>query len=266
MSAPKTIFQVDSFTEEPFRGNPAGVCLIDNEMSEDWMQNVAMEMNLSETSFILRDKDSFKIRYFTPAAEVPLCGHATLASAHILYETGIVSEDREIIFISKAGKLGITMNEGWITMDFPAYSLTPSEIPEIIEKILGIGPEEFYKSSHGWTFVVLKSEDSLRGLEPDFRLMKNSGFGDMIVTSPSGDDNYDFCVRCFVPALGIDEDPVTGSAHCALVPYWSQRIAKNEMVSHQVSKRGGTLKVSNCGERVKISGKARTIITGTLLV
>ena len=266
MSQPKTIYQVDAFTTEPFKGNPAGVCILENDMPEEWMQNVAMEMNLSETAFIVPDKEIFRIRFFSPEAEIPLCGHATLSSSHILYESGIVPHEKEIKFLSKAGELIIRSEGSWLTMNFPAYGLNQIEIPDNLESIIGIRPAELYKTAHGWTFVLLKSENEVRDLKPDFKMMKNSGFGDMIVTAPSADKSYDFCVRCFAPALGIDEDPVTGSAHCALVPFWHTRTGRYEFMSHQVSRRGGVLKVALKGDRVEISGQARTIIKGQLFV
>ncbi|MCX6334881.1 MAG: PhzF family phenazine biosynthesis isomerase [Bacteroidia bacterium] len=266
MSTPRTIYQVDAFTTEPFKGNPAGVCILNNEMPEEWMQNVSAEMNLSETSFIIPEKEVFKIRFFTPEAEIPLCGHATLSSAHILYETGITGREKEITFLSKVGELKIRSSGSWITMNFPAYGLEPIEIPDLFESIIGIRPAELYKTGHGWTFVLLNSENEVRGLKPDFKMMKYSGFGDMIVTALSSDKNFDFCVRCFAPALGIDEDPVTGSAHCALVPFWHNKTGRSEFVSHQVSKRGGVLKVALKGDRVEISGQAKTIINGQLFV
>lgn len=266
MSTNRTIYHVDAFTAEPFRGNPAGVCILEKEMPEKWMQNIAMEMNLSETAFLIADKDYFRIRFFTPQAEIPLCGHATLSSAHILFEQGFVRLDQKIRLESKAGELVIFKSGSWITMNFPTYDLEPVKIPEIMKDILGLLPKEMYKTGHGWTFLLLDSEKSVRGLNPDFRLMKNSGYGDMIVTAKSDDIRYDFCLRCFAPALGIDEDPVTGSAHCALVPFWNKKTGKTDFISHQVSRREGILKVSLKEKRVEISGEARTIIKGELFV
>jgi len=267
MSTPKPIYQVDAFTDEPFRGNPAGVCLLKKEMPDKWMQNVAMEMNLSETSFILiQEQNEFPIRFFTPEAEIPLCGHSTLSSAHIMYETGIIPRNKEIIFLSKAGRLKIKFSEGWVIMNFPSYQAEKMSIPADIEKLIGILPSELYRTGHGWTLALLRSEKEVRELKPDFKAMRNSEFGDLIVTAPSDESQYDFCVRCFAPALGIDEDPVTGSAHCALVPFWYNKTGKNRFVSHQVSKREGILKVELKEDRVEISGQARTILSGELLV
>lgn len=266
MTTAKKIYQVDAFTTEPFRGNPAGVCILEQDMPEEWMQNVGAEMNLSETAFVVFGGASYKIRYFSPEMEIPLCGHATLSAAHILYETGAVAPATEIRFLSRAGELIVKKNGDWITMNFPAYRLDRIETPEILTKILGTRPEEVYMTGHGWTFVLLSEEKVIRNLNPDFRLMIRSGFGDMIVTSPSDDKKFDFCVRCFAPALGINEDPVTGSAHCALVPFWHLKTGRKEFVSHQVSKREGILKVAYMEERVEISGQARTIIMGDLFV
>ncbi|OFY64718.1 MAG: hypothetical protein A2V64_11320 [Bacteroidetes bacterium RBG_13_43_22] len=260
MTKPKIIYQVDAFTTEPFKGNPAGVCILKKEAAERWMQNVAAEMNLSETAFITPDNQAFKIRFFTPEAEMPLCGHATLSSAHILFEKGVVEKNREITFLSKAGKLVVRYENGWLTMNFPSYPVRPVKTPEGIDRIIGITPAELYRTDHGWSFAVLRNEKEVRELKPDFTAMKNSEFGDLIVTASSDDTTFDFCVRCFAPAVGINEDPVTGSAHCALVPFWHERTGRTEFVSHQVSKRGGILKVAHKGKRVEISGQAITVM------
>jgi PhzF family phenazine biosynthesis protein len=266
MTKSKVIYQVDAFTDEPFKGNPAGICILEEDAPDTWMQNVAAEMNLSETSFLLSDKNDFRIRYFTPAAEIPLCGHATLASAHILFEEGFADKRDEIVLHSKAGKLTVRFDNGWITMNFPAYPVKPVNIPEDIEKIIGIVPAELYRTEHGWSFAVLNNEKEVRSLKPDFTKMKDSEFGDLIVTAPSDDKAFDFCVRCFAPALGINEDPVTGSAHCALVPFWHGRTGRKEFVSHQVSERGGVLKVALKGDRVEIAGHAKTIFKAEMYV
>jgi PhzF family phenazine biosynthesis protein len=266
MSIKKIICQVDAFTSEPFRGNPAGVCILEKEMPEEWMQNVAAEMNVSETAFVSGGKDEYAIRFFSPTSEIPLCGHATLSSAHIMFETGIIKKNEIITFSSKAGKLKIRYSDGWVVMDFPAYDLEQAEIPQDLCNYIVITPVEFYRTAHGWTFILLRNEEEVLQLNPDFKALKNSEYGDMIVTAPSSDPQYDFCVRCFAPALGIDEDPVTGSAHCALVPFWNKKTGRKEFTSHQVSKRGGTLKVSLHGDRVEISGQAVTIFKAELMV
>jgi PhzF family phenazine biosynthesis protein len=266
MSIPNIIYQVDAFTTQPFKGNPAGVCVLDYEPSVVWMQNVAMEMNLSETAFIFPGKDCRSIRFYTPEAEINLCGHATLSASHIFYERKMVRSKEEIRFSSKAGELRIRKLGDWITMNFPSYPLEKKNITSLFEELTGIRPVELYTTEHGWTLALLKNESEVINLNPHFSLMKNSEFGDLIVTAPSSDPDFDFCVRCFAPALGINEDPVTGSAHCALVPFWNMKTGKTDFVSHQVSKRSGVLKVSLKGERVEISGQAKTIFKADLFV
>jgi PhzF family phenazine biosynthesis protein len=266
MTKPKTIYHIDAFTSEAFKGNPAAVCILEKEMPDSWMQSVAAEMNLSETSFVLPGKKESLIRFFTPAAEVPLCGHATLSTGHIFFETGIASINEEITFSSKAGKLMVRTSGSWIVMNFPSYQCEPLIIPSAIKNILGVVPTELYSTGHGWKLALLNDEKSVRAMKPDFGILKNSGYGDLIVTSPSDDKNFDFCVRCFAPALGINEDPVTGSAHCALAPFWKGKTGKSQMISHQVSERGGILKVEIIGDRVEVSGQAKTILKGELFV
>jgi PhzF family phenazine biosynthesis protein len=266
MAIHKTIYQVDAFTTEPFKGNPAGVCILDKAMPDEWMQNIAMEMNLSETAFVFPGEESWLIRYFTPVSEIPLCGHATLSSAHIMYETGIATPDQEIVFGSKGGILNIRAVGGWIVMNFPAYQSYPAQIPPETEKLIGVSPAGLYRTDHGWAFVLLADEKILKEMKPDFQAMKNTAFGDLIATSPSSDPEFDFCVRCFAPALGIDEDPVTGSAQCALIPFWNRKTGKTKFISHQISARGGILKSSLINDRVDIEGQATTIFKAELLV
>jgi len=266
MSAGRVVYQVDAFTAEPFKGNPAGVCILEKEMPKKWMQNLAAEMNLSETAFIIKNGDEYNIRYFTPESEIPLCGHATLASAHVMYETGHVVSGTQIKFLSKAGELTAGRSGSWITMNFPAYDVEEVQIPSGFERIIGVRPVEMYRTSHGWGLALLQGEHELESLSPDFRLLKESAYGDLIVTAPSEDTNFDFCVRCFAPAVGINEDPVTGSAHCALVPFWNKKTGRQDFLSRQISRRGGILKVALKGNRVEISGQARTIFKAELFV
>jgi len=264
MLKPKIIYQVDAFTSKPFKGNPAGVCILDKKPTAKWMQNVAMEMNLSETAFVIPGKSTSLIRFFSPEAEIDLCGHATLSACHILFETGRVKLNEVIKLSSRAGILSVTKSGPWIKMNFPAYSVEKMTIPDSFRKLTGKIPGELYRTAHGWTLALLKSEKDVREMSPDFQSMKNSQFGDLIVTAPSADPEFDFCVRCFAPALGINEDPVTGSAHCALVPFWYQKTGRSVFISHQVSKREGILKVTLKGNRVEISGKAITIFRAEL--
>jgi PhzF family phenazine biosynthesis protein len=235
-------------------------------MPDKWMQSIAAEMNLSETAFITGGKDEYSIRFFTPVSEIPLCGHATLSSAHIMFETNMVDKSNTFTFSSKAGILKIRYSEGRVIMNFPAYELVQAEIPQDLCNYNVITPVEFYRTAHGWAFLLLRSEEEVLSLNPDFGALKDSEYGDMIATAPSSDPQFDFCVRCFAPALGINEDPVTGSAHCALVPFWHKKSGKTEFISHQVSKRGGILKVSLHGDRVEIAGEAVTIFRAELLV
>jgi PhzF family phenazine biosynthesis protein len=258
------IYHVDAFTSKAFRGNPAAVCMLDKEISVELMQNIAAEMNLSETAFVFPGKHERKIRFYTPAAEIDLCGHATLSASHILYENGIVNVNEKITFLSKAGKLEIRKVGEWITMNFPAYPIKIMKITDEFKKVTGTVPMELYQSAFGWTLALLKNEDEVRNFAPDFKLMKNSAFGDLIITATTNNPEFDFCVRCFAPALGIDEDPVTGSAHCALTPFWNMKTGKLKFNSHQVSKRSGILRVELLGERVEISGQAITIIKGEM--
>jgi PhzF family phenazine biosynthesis protein len=260
------IFHVDSFTSRPFGGNPAGVCILKAPATEEWMQNVAMEMNLSETAFIVPQNNFFSIRFFTPEAEMKLCGHATLSASHILYETGKVKNTEEIKFSSKAGELIINKKDDWIKMNFPLYPLEKMQSNPEFEKVTGMVAQELYTAGFGWTLALMKNETEVRNMKPDFSAMKNSVFGDLIVTALSDDPAFDFCVRCFAPAVGINEDPVTGSAHCALVPFWSEKTGKKDFNSHQVSKREGILKVSLKGDRVEIAGQAKTIFKAELFV
>ncbi len=266
MTTPITIYQVDAFTSVPFRGNPAGVCITDSEFSASRMQNIAMEMNLAETAFVLPADNGYKIRFFTPEAEVPLCGHATLSASHILYETGIVNSHEKIRFSSRAGELTVRKRGNWIRMNFPVYQLEKISLASEFKLLTGIHPVELYKTDSGWILALLKDEEEVKNLKPDFSRMKNSEFGDLIVTAESDDQKFDFCVRCFAPALGIDEDPVTGSAQCALAPFWKMKTGRNDFVAHQISKRGGILKVSLSGERVEISGHAKTIFKAEMYV
>jgi PhzF family phenazine biosynthesis protein len=195
-----------------------------------------------------------------------LCGHATLSASHIIYETGHVKSTGEIVFSSKAGELIINKHGDWITMNFPVYPLEKMQPNSEFEKLTGIEAQELYTAGFGWTLALLRSETEVRNMKPDFSAMKNSVFGDLIVTALSDDPAFDFCVRCFAPAVGINEDPVTGSAHCALVPFWSEKTGKKDFISHQVSKREGVLKVSLKGDRVEISGQAKTIFKAELFV
>jgi PhzF family phenazine biosynthesis protein len=260
----RTIFQVDAFTDEPFKGNPAGVMIVTEEISSDWMQNVAFEMNLSETAFVFPKDNEFQIRYFTPTKEVPLCGHATLASAHIIYELGL-KEVNEIIKLKAEGAdLTVKRETDWIIMDFPKYPIQKIDIHKDFKHLMGFNPIEMYSSIYDWVIAVAETESDILHSEPNFTLLSEKGLGHLMITSKSNLEQADFVVRCFAPKLGINEDPVTGSAHCALTPLWAEKLGKVEMNSLQLSRRTGYLKVKLNGERVEIKGKALTIFEAKL--
>jgi len=257
------IYQVDSFTTERFKGNPAGVVLLEEPVSVEWMQNIAMEMNLSETAFVIPKENKYKIKYYTPANEIDICGHATLASAHIMYELGIVGNGEEIVFDSNVGDLNIKKEDDFIVMNFPRYSLTKMEAPKSFKEIIGFEPVEIFQSDFTWVLAVAENEEEITKANPQFSRMIDVGLGHLIVTAKSTIAGTDFVVRCFAPISGVNEDPVTGSAHCALTPYWTEalstKIGDRELNSLQVSKRTGRLKVKMIGDRVQIRGNALTV-------
>lgn len=255
------IFQVDSFTDERFKGNPAGVCLVEKFPDADYMQSVAMEMNLSETAFVETSNGCFNIRYFTPVCEVPLCGHATLASAHILYEQALVTDN--FIFRAKECDLPISISDGWIKMNFPIYNLTRFERYEKFNEILGVKVLELYKSENDWIVAMVQTEQEVLNAKPDYVAFERENIGLLIaLTSISNDLEFDFVVRVFCnPSSGITEDPVTGAANCILIPYWNQKTGKKEFRSKQLSKRTGIIKTALNGNRVDIYGQAITVFT-----
>jgi PhzF family phenazine biosynthesis protein len=259
------IYQVDAFTDKPFTGNPAGVCVLPEPKDDDWMQNVAREMNLSETAFLLRQPDGFRLRWFTPAVEVELCGHATLASAHILWEADLLSHRESARFHTLSGLLTATRRGNEIELDFPATPDEPAEAPPGLAEILGAKVMNF-RSSRFDHLVELESEDMVRGLRPDFTRLKALPVRGIMVTSRASTPGFDFVSRFFGPAVGIDEDPVTGSAHCCLGPYWGKRLGKTEMLAYQVSARGGVIGVTVTGDRVRLRGQAVTVMVAELLV
>jgi PhzF family phenazine biosynthesis protein len=256
------IFQIDAFTDRAYRGNPAAVCMLEKMPQDAWLQDVAAEMNLSETAFLLPQGDGWRLRWFTPTVEVKLCGHATLAAAHALWEAKLLRGDQEARFHTLSGLLTARREGSWIEMDFPSNPPRPSEVPAPLADALGAAPVSVH--SDGWTWLVeLRDESAVLAVKPNFPAMKPP-YGSAIVTSRSDGPEYDFVCRFFAPALGINEDPVTGYAHCILGPFWAQRLGKTTLVSHQVSARGGIVKVSLAGERVKLSGQAVTVFRGRL--
>lgn len=266
---PLTIYQIDSFTSELFKGNSAGVCITEKPLDEKLMQNLAMEMNISETAFTYPiDSKKYSIRFFTPTVEVDLCGHATLATAHIMFETGAVPKDKEIIFDSRSGELRVTYDKGWIKLNFPAYDSGKVNLAKAFSENTGTTPVEIYESTNGWTLAHLESEKDLLNLKPNVGALTEIGLGHMAVTALSEQKDFDYIVRCFVPKSGIDEDPVTGSAQCVLAPFWHAQTGKTEFNVLQASKRTGFLKVKYLvnEKRVEISGQAKTIFKVEVLI
>jgi PhzF family phenazine biosynthesis protein len=257
------IFQVDSFTNKPFAGNPAGVCILSEHRDDSWMQNVAREMNLSETAFLHKSDDGFDLRWFTPSLEVDLCGHATLASAHILWENGILNQNEQARFHTRSGLLTAERKDQWIELDFPALPDKKVAAPKTLSKILGAKPRYVGRSRMDY-IVEVDSEKTVRKMKPNTSQLAKLPFRGLIVTAPATSKPYDFVSRFFAPRVGIDEDPVTGSAHCCLGPYWQKRLGKNEFLAQQVSARGGVIRVRVCGKRVKISGEAVTVLRAEL--
>ncbi len=262
----KTIYQVDAFTDAPFKGNPAGVMFLEAFPSETWMQNMAAEMNVSETAFVVADAMHYEIKYFSPTMEIPLCGHATLATAHVMYEQGMVALDEGITFNAKGGVLKITYVEGALEMALPRYELFKIETPENFKTILGFAPVATYEAQ-GWVIAVANSEAHIEACVPDFTAFKANGLGKLMITAEAAvASKADFVVRCFAPIAGIDEDPVTGSAHCALTPLWAERLGKIKLISHQISKRGGVLELALEDHTVLIKGKALTVFQAQLKI
>ena len=258
------ITQVDAFTDTPFGGNPAAVCLLAEPADARWMQQVAREMNLAETAFLHKQEDGFHLRWFTPAVEVDLCGHATLASAHVLWEEGHLRPGEHARFSTRSGRLSATRQGAWIELDFPATPATPADAPAELAQALGV--EFAYVGKNQFDYLVeVDSEERLRALKPDMNLLERVPVRGVIVTSRSASPEYDFVSRFFAPRAGINEDPATGSSHCTLAPFWVQRLGKSEMAAYQASPRGGVLRVRMNGERVCIGGQAVTVLRGELL-
>jgi len=258
------IYQVDAFASEPFSGNPAAVCILDNEADENWMQNIAGEMNLSETAFLYSVGDSFNLRWFTPTVEVDICGHATLASAHILWEEGYLESSEIAQFYTRSGLLIASKNADTLELNFPSDPEQEAPIPEGLKEGLGVSPIYVGKNSFDY-LVQVEDEEKVRNLNPNFDLLKTVPARGIIVTSVCDSDQYDFVSRFFAPAAGINEDPVTGSAHCCLGPFWGKKLGKSKLKGLQVSRRGGVVHVSVADDRVILGGKAVTIFRGAIV-
>ncbi|MBX7105026.1 MAG: PhzF family phenazine biosynthesis protein [Gemmataceae bacterium] len=261
----QSVVVVDAFADGPFTGNPAAVCVLPRPADERWMRLVAREMNLSETAFLHPEADGWRLRWLTPSVEVELCGHATLASAHVLWETGQLPIDLSAVFHTQSGRLTAVRRDATITLDFPARPAAESDTPAGLADALGARP--CFVGQNGMDILVeLESEQSVRELDPDHGRLRSLPFRGIIVTAPAASPgDYHFVSRFFAPGSGIDEDPVTGSAHCALGPFWSGRLGVNPLVGWQASARGGRVGVDVRGDRVLLTGRAVTTLRGELL-
>jgi PhzF family phenazine biosynthesis protein len=263
MSVP--LFHVDAFSDKPFAGNPAAVCLLTEPRADRWMQAVAAEMNLSETAFLVRNADGFDLRWFTPKAEVELCGHATLASAHVLWQQHLAHSTEVIRFSTKSGVLKAVRLGDAIELDFPLEPDEPADPPANLLPALGVSAR--YVGKNRFDYVVeVEAEQVLRQAAPDFKLLGMIPCRGVIVTSRSADPQFDFASRAFFPRLGVDEDPVCGSAHCCLGPFWQRRTGKSNFVAYQASARGGVVQVRVAKDRAFLGGKAVIVARGELVV
>jgi PhzF family phenazine biosynthesis protein len=259
------IVQVDAFTNRPFAGNPAAVCVLREARDEQWMRDVAREMNLSETAFLVPKDDGYQLRWLTPQVEVDLCGHATVAAAHVLWQDGHLPEDRQARFYTRSGRLTADRRGEWIELDFPAKIAVRAEAPAELLPALGVAEAKFVGKNAFDYLVEVDSEATLRGLSPDHSRLRKLPVRGVIVTARSASPEFDFVSRFFAPGSGIDEDPVTGSAHTALGPYWASLSGRQEFTAFQASARGGVVRVRLEGDRVKLGGQAVTVMTGDLL-
>ncbi|MEO8191101.1 MAG: PhzF family phenazine biosynthesis protein [Acidobacteriota bacterium] len=267
------LFHVDAFTDRPFAGNPAAVCLLPSGLSpgEAWLQGVAREMNLSETAFLTREAPVWGLRWFTPTTEVDLCGHATLASAHVLWESGEADAEDALEFMTRSGRLSAAKSRsrvaGLIELDFPSEPAAPAPAPPGLLSSLGILSAKFTGRNRFDYLIELSGETELLALSPDFKCLREAcgPARGVIVTAPSDDPQYDFVSRYFAPAYGIDEDPVTGSAHCCLGPFWAERLGRLDLTGYQASSRGGVVGVRVAGSRVALVGRAVTVARGELV-
>jgi PhzF family phenazine biosynthesis protein len=257
------LFIVDAFTDLPFAGNPAAVCVLSQAPGDTWMQQVAAEMNLSETAFLLPIEDGYRLRWFTPAVEVDLCGHATLASAHVLWETARLLAAAQARFHTRSGLLTVERAARGMTMDFPARPAEPCRAWEDLPAVLGV--QASFLGKNGLDCLVeVATEQAVRSLRPDFARLALYPVRGIIVTARAHNPSYDFVSRFFAPRAGVAEDPVTGSAHCCLGPYWGERLKKRDLVGYQASARGGLVRVGVRGDRVHLGGQAVTVLRGEL--
>ena len=261
---PIRIVQVDAFTNQPFAGNPAAIVVLPAAPDETWMRHVAREMNLSETAFLVPQNGGYNLRWLTPSVEVALCGHATVAAAHVLWEDGHLRPGQQARFYTRSGLLTADQRGDWIELDFPAKIAQAAEAPPDLLPALGVAEARFVGQNVFDYLVEVDSEETLRGLAPDHSTLRKLPVRGVIVTARSSTPEFDFVSRFFAPGSGIDEDPVTGSAHTALGPYWAERLGKTEFTAFQASARGGVVRIRMNGERVVLGGQAVTVMTGEL--
>ncbi|HKI88610.1 MAG TPA: PhzF family phenazine biosynthesis protein [Draconibacterium sp.] len=257
-----TIYQVDAFAENVFRGNPAAVVPLKSWLPDETLQNIAQENNLSETAFFIYAENGFYIRWFTPVVEVNLCGHATLATAHVLFNHLNYSE-KEIKFESRSGILRVKKEGEWLVLNFPASFVKEIEMPKKVKEAFSNTPQKCFRGRDD-LMLIYRNEEDILNLNPNFQKIDEIDVRGIIVTAKS--EKFDFVSRFFAPAVGVNEDPVTGSAHTMLIPYWSKKLNKTELTAKQVSARGGILKCNYLNDRVEIGGKAVTYLTGTIVI
>lgn len=263
MSLP--LFHVDAFTSSPFKGNSAAVCMLDKPRDSVWLQQVASEMNLAATAFLYPQDNGYHLRWFSAKTELELCGHGTLASAHTLWEQGYLAFEEQARFYTRGGFLTAKQDGEWIELDFPSKPEEATAIQPILEESLGVKPVYVGKSQLD-LLVEVESEEVVRTIQPNFKqLVTIPARGIIVTAAASTDSGYDFVSRFFCPSVGIDEDPVTGSAHCALSPFWSKRLGREQLTGYQASERGGVVRVRFDGDRVHLGGQALTVLRGELL-
>ena len=256
-------FLVDAFVAGPFTGNPAGVCLLDAQASEDWMQNVAMEINHAETAFVWKDGENFQLKWFTPTVEIDLCGHATLGTTHVLHETGLVRDGESVTYLTRSGPLHCRVDGETVTMDFPTLSVHAVDDQAAVAGTLGLSASWVGSSGMDW-FLEVATEGEVRNYVPDLEAVSSLGLRGVCLTAKSSSPEFDFVSRFFAPRSGVDEDHVTGSAHCALAPYWANHFGKQKLTGYQASRRGGLVMMELLDDRVQLSGSAKTVVTGRL--
>jgi PhzF family phenazine biosynthesis protein len=262
---PLQYFVVDAFTDRPFAGNPAAVVPLEHWPEDPWLQNVALEMNLSETAYLVPNGSGYDLRWFTPKVEVDLCGHATLASSLVLSQLGKLPEESEVRFSTRSGILRAIRRDGEYQLDFPVKAAEPAEPPPGLIESLGVSAR--YVGRNAFDYLVeVESAGVVRSLAPDFKLLASVQCRGIIVTAREDEPKFDFISRFFAPAAGVDEDPVTGSAHCCLADYWGRLLNKKTMVGYQASSRGGVVRVELCGDRVLLGGQGVIVARGELLV